>query len=1055
MYLQDAFNYTTGTQLGNNSPWAAPSAQITVASGGLTYPGLADFSPAGNMVANVAASGSAPTYGTLSTTATGGAVYYSFVAKATSTPGASGYYISGLLPSTTTTPGGRTTDPIVLMAKSATGGFNLGVGSANAAAAVYASAVLTANTTNLLVLKYDLGTKVASLYLNPTPGGTEPGTPDATVTGSIAFSDIKYVYFRTPSGSGNWDIDTLRIASTWSEVTPTASDPPTISPSGQPQSQTVETGSNVTFSVSASGSPTLAYQWYFNTNTPLSFGTNAVLPLPSVTTNDAGTYNVVVTNQYGTNISAYATLTVNPPQAPLITADPSSQSVTEGSSAGFSVTATGSLPLVYQWYKVAGGVTNVLTGQNNTTYTLGTTALSDDGSQFYAVVTNDYGLATSELATLQVLPNTAPPTISSQPHSQTVQPGANVSFSVTASGADPLRYQWFFNLTNVLANATNAIYSLASADATNQGGYDVIVTNAFGSTTSVVATLTVNANASSINPLDFINPRFSTVDTTSGITYTPNGYPSSKVLDLYQPHGDTNALRPVIVWIHGGSLKTGTDQTQGYIVTYCTDFAKRGYVCMSIDYRVHSGSFPCTPQEECSLPQLQLAATDTDTAFDWIRANAATYKINTNWMFVAGGSAGGMVAVTWGLVDGTNSPATPQKVFNHDGLIAIGDLWGSPEPPKRWYIGTNNPNQYNLPPYHYLDTNDAPLVIIHGTADTTVPFQNSIDLTNELTQAGVGFEIHPIPGAGHTPTSYNTDIEAWVANFFANTWQNVLTPPAPTVTVPTVVTQPATGLTAGSATLNGSVNPNGGATTCYFQYGLTAGYGSYSATNTLPAGNSPVATNAVIAGLLPGTLYHYQVVANNSAGSGTGSDATFTTPADVPAAVTQPASAITPNGATLNATVNPNGAATTCYFQYGTDTSYGSYSATNTLAAGTSPVGTNVVIAGLFPGTLYHYQVIASNSAGTGIGSDATFTTAALASPQLSNVAVATAGAFQFAFSSTPGATFTVLFATNPALPVHDWTVLGPATEGPAGQYHFIDPQATNSAQRFYQVRSP
>jgi acetyl esterase/lipase len=1441
MYLQDAVNYTASTQLGVNAPWASPYAQVTVVSGSMVYPGLSDLSPAGNMIASAAATGGGATYRAFDTTATSGTVYFSLLVKCTAAVSSSSYYTLGLLPSTTTTPGGRTADPLVLMVKSATGGYNLGVGSANASAAVYASAALALNVTNLVVLKYDFSSKVASLYLNPAPGAAEPGTPDATVTGTTTFSDIKHVYIRTPGGSGSWNYDTMRIASTWAEVTPssvqvsaanstataspaslmadgiasstititakdssnnplsgipgaavvvsatgtgnlltqpasatdvngqttatlkstnaeaktisvtisgtaitsqptvtftnppanqppaiasdgqpqgqsvvvgaavsfsvtaggtaplsyqwrknlaplaagtnatvtltnvaiadhgsydvvvtnaygsttsavavltvsappvtisatswatirsglnfytdideaaagyvltkysanidpatgstgaaksylqfdfagqtpnvnsplafafsrysnsgaqnvtlwalnqsfpsmstnltwaaaqandisnnsmltnglltataltnfvvsgssgsttitllppwgqfilanklvlafTANDdagnnangfrllltnsaqaasltfsvlteqPPMISAGGQPQTQTVETGASVNFSVAALGSLPMSYQWYFNTNTPLSAGTNAVLTLPSVTTNDAGAYHVVITNSYGTYTSAFASLLVNPPQAPLITQDPPSQSVTEGSPVSFSVTATGSLPLAYQWYEVVGGVTSLLTGQTNANYSLGITTTNDNGEGFYVVVANAFGLATSELATLQVLPNTAPPAIASQPLSQTVQPGANATFSVVVSGATPLSYQWFFNLTNFIANATNASLNLTSVSTADQGSYDVVATNAYGAITSLVATLTVNTNASSINPLDFINPRFSTVDKTTGITYTPNGYPSASALDLYQPHGDTNTQRPVIVWIHGGSLKTGTDRTQSYIVTYCNDFAKRGYVCLAIDYRVHSGSFPCTPQEECSLPQLQLAATDTDTAFDWIRANAATYHINTNWMFVAGGSAGGMVAVTWGLVDGTNAPATPEKVFNHSGLIAIGDLWGSPEEPKRWYIGTNNPNQYNLPPYHYLDTNDAPLVIIHGTADTTVPFQNSVDLTNELTQAGVGFEIHPIAGAGHTPTSYNADIEAWVANFFAQTWLNVLTPPAPPVTAPTALVQPATGVTASSATMNGSVNPNGGATTYYFRYGQTTSYGGYSATNTLSAGTSPVVVTGGLSGLLPGTPYHYQVMASNSAGTSSSADAAFTTPPTAPVAVTQPAVGVTPGGATVNGSVNPGGAATTWYFQYGPTTSYGSYTPTNSLPAGTSAVAVNAVLTGLFSGTPYHYQLVASNSAGTSPGGDAQLTTVAVPPPQLISPIVLLDGTVQFAFTSTPGASFTMLGASDPNLPVSSWTVLGPVTEVTPGEYQFTDLQATNNPLQFYLLRQP
>jgi hypothetical protein len=66
-----------------------------------------------------------------------------------------------------------------------------------------------------------------------------------------------------------------------------------------------------------------------------------------------------------------------------------------------------------------------------------------------------------------------------------------------------------------------------------------------------------------------------------------------------------------------------------------------------------------------------------------------------------------------------------------------------------------------------------------------------------------------------------------------------------------------------------------------------------------------------------------------------------------------------------------------------------------------------------------------------------------------------TDGLFQFAFTNTPGAFFGVLAATNPALPLTNWTSLTGLTEVSPGQFQFTDPQATNSPQRFYRVRSP
>jgi hypothetical protein len=174
-----------------------------------------------------------------------------------------------------------------------------------------------------------------------------------------------------------------------------------------------------------------------------------------------------------------------------------------------------------------------------------------------------------------------------------------------------------------------------------------------------------------------------------------------------------------------------------------------------------------------------------------------------------------------------------------------------------------------------------------------------------------------------------------------------------------------------------------------------------------------------------------------------------------PIVSTQPATGLTGGGATLNASVNPGGEPTAYYFQFGTITNYGSITSTNDLPAGTNLVTGSDSISGLLPGTLYHYKVVATNSTGTGSGADATFTTVAISQVQLSSPALLGSLAFNFSFTNTSGVSFTVYTTTNLTLTTSNWTFLGYMTESPSGsgQYQFTDPQATNSAQRFYQVR--
>ena len=173
-----------------------------------------------------------------------------------------------------------------------------------------------------------------------------------------------------------------------------------------------------------------------------------------------------------------------------------------------------------------------------------------------------------------------------------------------------------------------------------------------------------------------------------------------------------------------------------------------------------------------------------------------------------------------------------------------------------------------------------------------------------------------------------------------------------------------------------------------------------------------------------------------------------------PAVTTQPASSITPFSATLNASVNPNTLATTCYFQYGTNTTYGSFTATNNLAAGLSAVSSPELLSGLLPGTTYHFQAVANNSLGTAVGTDATFTTAQVPPPQLRGLVLGASG-FKFSFTNWPGLSYTVWSSTEVATPLSQWQNLGHPTESPAGQYQFTDPQAVTNSQLYYNVRQP
>jgi phosphodiesterase/alkaline phosphatase D-like protein len=203
---------------------------------------------------------------------------------------------------------------------------------------------------------------------------------------------------------------------------------------------------------------------------------------------------------------------------------------------------------------------------------------------------------------------------------------------------------------------------------------------------------------------------------------------------------------------------------------------------------------------------------------------------------------------------------------------------------------------------------------------------------------------------------------------------------------PTSVTEPATAVGQKSATLNADVTPEGETVSdCRFEYGTTEAYGASVPCNPSPgSGNSPVAVSAAVSGLSPGTTYHYRVRATNPTGTGTGSDAVFTTPASAPPAVaTEPSTAVAQTSARLNASVTPEDEnVSDCHFEYGTSETYGtSVPCSPSPGSGISPVAVSAALAGLSPGTTYHYRVVATNGTGTSEGSDRTFETTASQPP--------------------------------------------------------------------------
>ena len=182
---------------------------------------------------------------------------------------------------------------------------------------------------------------------------------------------------------------------------------------------------------------------------------------------------------------------------PVIASSPTNLTVTLGDPASLAVVANGLEPLGYRWRKgeveLADGAG--IGGTSTSLLSITHAQVQDEG--FYSVVvSNSFGSATSEVARLTVL---LPPEILREPDDTNALRGSDATFAVSASGTEPLAYQWFFLETNLIVEATNTTLIVNDASRNSAGGYSVIIANLAGSITSRVAQLNLRFSLVSSN----------------------------------------------------------------------------------------------------------------------------------------------------------------------------------------------------------------------------------------------------------------------------------------------------------------------------------------------------------------------------------------------------------------------------------------------------------------------------------------------------------------------------------------------------------------------------
>ena len=195
--------------------------------------------------------------------------------------------------------------------------------------------------------------------------------------------------------------------------------------SSQPSSTTVLPGQKAAFSITATGSAPLSYQWQRGA-VAISGATASAYTTPAVASSDNGAqFRIVVSNAVGQVTSNIATLTVNSAVAPSISSHPANRTVAAGQTATFSVRASGTSPLSYQWHKNGSAISGAIFA----TYTTAATTTPDDGSRFTATVMNAVSSVTSNEATLTVTAPSASVDVTTY-HNDNARTGQNLKETV-------------------------------------------------------------------------------------------------------------------------------------------------------------------------------------------------------------------------------------------------------------------------------------------------------------------------------------------------------------------------------------------------------------------------------------------------------------------------------------------------------------------------------------------------------------------------------------------------------------------------------------------------
>jgi len=788
----------------------------------------------------------------------------------------------------------------------------------------------------------------------------------------------------------------------------------------QPQPQSVVQGGTAMFGVGATGH-LLAYQWWHG-SVALPGATNASLVLTNVSTANAGSYGVTVSNQVGVATSSTASLTVLIP--PTLVIQPQPVTINESETAMFNVSATGTLPIHYQWRH--NGV--ILPGATNATLILTNTVIGQAGT-YDVFVSNAGGSLLSNPARLDFA---GAPVILQQPQSRTNFVGTTASFQVLATGTQPLGAQWYRNLTTPIPGATNLTLTLTNVQLADIGLFQVALANNQGSVTSATAQLIVFLADFGDAPADRYPTRLSQDGPYHHFNET---FYLGQALDA-EPDGQPNADAT------GDDISQGADEdgvsfTQPFLIgqTVAMNIAASRVGLLSAWLDFNANDSWADPGEQI-FTNLSING-GVSTLQVNVPANAAPGRTFARFRFSNTRDLGFTGPASIGEVEdhaldlrlpvelGVGLTATP-SIVPTSGILTWSILVTNAGP----FSATNVELTDPLPEGVTFDS----VISTHGgctNAGGLVTCNLGTLPPGQVAQIGITVIVGPVDGIlSNTVTVTSDEVDLMPAN-------NSATLATMVTGLPIILAQPM------------SLSVTNGAMAVFSVQATGIGPLAYQWTFEDAPINGATNTSFTIASVGQGDFGTYRVVVSNPNGA-VASDPAELLPAMLPTAITLPQSLLTSTGARLNGSVNPNGLLTTVIFEWGAATNYDNATAPQMLNGGLLPVPVVADVAGLAAGTNYHFRISASNALGTSAGEDFTFAWLNTV-PVISSFVRLPDGSVQIRIQAVAGQVYQVEGSTN----VINFDLLGNAQDLGDGTFEFNSATAGAGRFNFFRVVGP